>query len=277
MSNLPVPAAERGINTAQWSTLKNSLFPGAQDDSILMAIDYCRARKLDPMKKPCHIVPIYVRDAKTGSGAMRDVIMPGIYEYRTTAQRTGQYMGRSRPEFGAVAEWAGVAAPESCEVVVYRWHEASKTKIEFPARVLFAEVCGTNKEGKANQRWAKAPVQMLEKCAEAAALRAAFPDELGGEMTADEMYERTIDVTPAPLVIASPQKIAAAAEGATVDAERAPEGAATEKQVKLLRAKLDRAGVSAEELCAAFQIDSVTALPFDAVNEALSWIQERAA
>lgn len=275
MSNLPVPVTERGITAAQWSTLKNSLFPGAQDDSILMAIDYCKARKLDPMKKPCHIVPIYVKDARTGNGSMRDVIMPGIYEYRTTAQRTGQYMGRSRAEFGPVVSCFGASAPEWCEVIVYRWHPASNTKIEFPARVLFSESCGVNKEGKANQRWAKAPVQMLEKCAEAAALRAAFPDELGGEMTADEMYERTIDVTPAPAVIAPPQK--AAVQEAESAAAARPDGAATEKQVKLLHAKLDRAGVSAEELCAAFQIDSVTALPFDQVNDALSWISERAA
>lgn len=50
-------------------------------------------------------------------------------------------------------------------------------------------------------------------------------------------------------------------------------GVATEKQIKLIRAKLDNAGISAEQLCGRFGIDSVTALPFDKVNEALAWIQ----
>lgn len=55
------------------------------------------------------------------------------------------------------------------------------------------------------------------------------------------------------------------------------DGTATEKQVKLLHAKLGNANVPVADLCAAFQIDSVTALPFDQVNEALAWIQDRAA
>ena len=60
------------------------------------------------MKKPCHIVPMYVRDAATGTGSMRDIIMPGIYEYRTTAQRTKDYMGHSKPEYGDPIDFNGV-------------------------------------------------------------------------------------------------------------------------------------------------------------------------
>jgi hypothetical protein len=56
-------------------------------------------------------------------------------------------------------------------------------------------------------------------------------------------------------------------------------GVATEKQVKLIRVKLDNAGMSAEELCTKFGIDSITKLAFDKVNEALAFIAdpERAA
>jgi transcriptional regulator of met regulon len=75
---------------------------------------------------------------------------------------------------------------------------------EFPVRVYFREVCGTKrKDGGfiANARWGKAPIQMLTKCTEAAGLREAFPDELGGQMAAEEAdasSERVIDVTPQP-------------------------------------------------------------------------------
>jgi hypothetical protein len=55
-------------------------------------------------------------------------------------------------------------------------------------------VVATKRNGEANARWSKAPVQMLTKCAEAAALREAFPDELGGQQTAEEMDgQRAID------------------------------------------------------------------------------------
>lgn len=78
---LPPAVARRGINEAQWRTLMN-LFPGAKGPSVLMVWDYCVARTLDPLKKPCHIVPMDV------NGVWRDVVMPGIYELRTTAMRT---------------------------------------------------------------------------------------------------------------------------------------------------------------------------------------------
>lgn len=197
--HLPEPVKNRGISQVEWATLKNNLYPGASNESVLMVIDYCRARKLDPLKKPCHIVPMRVRDSETGEWAMRDVVMPGIYEYRTTAQRTGEYLGHAIPEYGPAATVLGVEAPAWCDFTVYRWNPASRMRAEFPVRVRFDEVVATrfDKETKAevvNDRWSKAPMQMLTKCAEAAALRAAFPDELGGEHTIEEMAGRDLGV-----------------------------------------------------------------------------------
>jgi phage recombination protein Bet len=201
-STLPAPVARRGITESQWWTMANNLFPGARAESVLMVWDYCAARKLDPLKKPCHIVPMYVRDAN-GGGEYRDVVMPGIYEYRTTANRTGQYMGHSRPVYGPEIEHFGVKAPEWCEITVYRWNAASSQRVEFPVTVYFVEAAATRKDKKTgevtlNDRWGKAPRQMLTKCAEAAGLREAFPDELGGEHTAEEIegHGEPIDVTP---------------------------------------------------------------------------------
>ncbi|MDH0080784.1 recombinase RecT, partial [Klebsiella pneumoniae] len=58
--------AERGIDCATWSALKNSIYPGAKDESVMMALDYCRARSLDPLLKPVHLVPMSVKDSKSG-------------------------------------------------------------------------------------------------------------------------------------------------------------------------------------------------------------------
>lgn len=202
---LPEPVARRGIQEAQWLTLKNSLFPGASGDSVLMVWDYCKARGLDPMKKPCHIVPMSVKDAKTGDYVWRDVVMPGIYEYRTTAARTGQYLGHSKPVYGPTIEYLGVAAPEWCEMTVYRWNTTAQMRCEFTVQLYLREYAGTRKDKKTgelilNDRWGKAPIQMLTKCTEAAALREAFPEDLGGTHTADEadtwLEPLVVDVTP---------------------------------------------------------------------------------
>lgn len=199
--SLSTQLAERSITAAQWHTLSKSLFPGAKQESVLLAIDYCRARGLDPLKKPAHIVPMDVYNAQTGQYEKRDVILPGIYELRTTAQRTGEYLGHTKPEYGDVIEYKGVHAPEWCSMTAYRWNPEAQMKAEFPVTVYFSEVVATkrrNNEETPNARWSKAPRQMLTKCTEAAALREAFPDELGGELSAEEMdgQRHVMDVTP---------------------------------------------------------------------------------
>lgn len=204
---LPEPVARRGINEAQWRTLMGSLYPGARSESVLMVLDYCAARKLDPMKKPCHIVPMEVKVAGTDRYEWRDVVMPGIYEHRTTATRTGVYLGHAAPTYGPDFEYAGVTAPEWCDFTAYRWNAEAKMRAEFPVRTFFKEVVALKSGGKANARWSKAPVQMLVKCAEAAALREAFPEEIGGEQTAEELDgQRAVDAPPAVVVTSSVPK-----------------------------------------------------------------------
>ncbi len=207
---LPAPVARRGITEAQWRTLMNNLYPGAAAESVVMVWDYCAARKLDPLKKPCHIVPMRVKDAKTGDYGWRDVVMPGIYEYRTTAMRTGEYMGHSKPEYGPTVEHLGATVPEWCAMTIYRWNAHANQRTEYPVQVYFRECAGTAKDkqtGKPylNQRWATAPIQMMTKCTEAYGLREAFPDELGGEVTAEEFEGQVIEHDPQPTLIGNPR------------------------------------------------------------------------
>ena len=190
-ANIQTALTERNIDTAVWTTLQNSVFPGAKDESILLAVDYCKARKLDILKKPCHIVPMSVTDAKTGNKNWRDVIMPGIYEQRITAFRTGQMAGQDEPVFGDTVTFRGIEAPEWCRVTVYRF--INNERCAFSHTEYFCEACATTKEGKPNSMWSKRPRGQLAKCAEAGALRKAFPDELGGVITADEVNEEPIN------------------------------------------------------------------------------------
>lgn len=52
------------------------------------------------------------------------------------------------------------------------------------------------------------------------------------------------------------------------------QGVATDSQVKLLRARLNDAGMSAEDVCTRFAVDSITQLPFAKVNDALAFIAD---
>lgn len=178
------------LSAADWRTLAFNLYPGANPRSVLMVLDYCAARKLDPLKKPCHIVQMNVKDARTGTYEWRDVVLPGIYEYRTTAIRTGLYLGHSEPEYGPEIKVGTVSAPEWCAMTFRRAVSLDHLSvvITFPVRVYFREVVGFKRgDTQPNERWTKAPIQMLTKCCEAAGLREAFPDEFGGEPTLEEM------------------------------------------------------------------------------------------
>lgn len=204
--NLPDIIASKGVSAESYNVIKNVLYPEAKDDHIIaLAIDYCKNRNLDIMKKPCHIVPVW--DSKRNKYV--ETIWPGIYEYRTTAARTNAYAGKDEPVFGNdITKTFGkgdnkreYTFPRSCSVTVYRL--IAGEKCGFAGQVFWEEAAVfNNKTGLPNAMWSKRTYSQLAKCAEAEALRAAFPDELGGLQTAEEMEGQSInndmvDITPA--------------------------------------------------------------------------------
>jgi phage recombination protein Bet len=191
------------------TVLENSLYPGAQKESIKLVIGYCKAAGLDPMQKPVHIVPIW--DSK--SGRMRDVVMPGVGLYRTQASRSGQYAGVSEPEYGPdVTKTLGgqeITFPAWCRVTVKRLLSNGQTA-EFSASERWEENYavkgGQAKSVAPNAMWTRRPYAQLAKCAEAQALRKAFP-ELGSAPTADEMEGKEIDMGAAEVIRDEPKEL----------------------------------------------------------------------
>lgn len=168
--------------------MRNSLYIGASTQSIEMVLGYCQASGLDPMTKPVHIVPVWNKKANS----MIDTIMPGIGLYRIIADRSGKYAGQDDAEFGPDMEGWGIRFPQWCKVTIYKITPAGR--VPYIARVYWLESYAT--AGKdtdmPNAMWKKRPFGQLEKCAEAAALRKAFP-EIGSQPTADEMDGRILD------------------------------------------------------------------------------------
>jgi len=181
--------------------LSSSLYPGAEKNSVVMVLAYCQAAHLDPMLKPVHIVPIW--NSKTKK--MQDTVMPGIGLYRIQAARTGQYAGISEPEYGppVTAKLSGVEVtyPEWCRVTVKR-QMSNGLVAEYTANERWLENYATSSKDTSapNAMWKRRAFAQLAKCAEAQALRKAFP-EVGSAPTADEMEgkafeEPSRDVSP---------------------------------------------------------------------------------
>ena len=202
----PAELTDRGLNKRDWRVLTNAIWPGASKQSTFMAIDYCRARRLDPFKRPVHIVETW----NSAVGSMIETIWPGIAELRTTAARTGCYAGKTKPIFGPTikGKWdyqpkkgsskvIEVSYPEWCEITVFRVVQGEK--VPFTAIVYWLEAYATmGKSDAPNSMWQKRTFAQLAKCTEAEALREAFPEEIQGDMSAEEMAGQSIGEEPPP-------------------------------------------------------------------------------
>jgi len=184
-----------------FKTLKNVVYPGSSDESVHLVNSYCKARKLDPLLKLLHIVPMPVYENGEMSG-YKDTIMPGIGLYRVNATRTGRYIGISDTEFGPnIKERLGngkysieVEYPEWARVSVFKM--VGEIKCEFSSgKVYWKEEYASTKYGKPNSMWAKRVRGQIAKCAEAQALRRAFPEE-NGMHTAEEMEGKSFSGEP---------------------------------------------------------------------------------
>jgi len=192
-----------GVDQSTWRVLVESTFPGAiTPEAVILALGYCKSRGLDPLKKMVHIVPVW--DSKQKKNV--ETVWPSVAEMRVTAHRTKEYAGCDETVFGEEIEqtfegkdYKGnalkihVKFPSYAQVTVYRM--VAGVRCPFPGpRLLWRESYG--QRGKAevpNDKWAKSSSYMIEKCAEAAALRKAFPEELGNDLAAEEMEGRVVN------------------------------------------------------------------------------------
>jgi phage recombination protein Bet len=206
----PTALAEIGVDPGTWKVLVESIFPSAKTaEGVGLAVRYCQARGLDVMKRPVHVVPMW----STTLGREVETVWPGIAEVQTTAARTGLWAGMDPPKFGPEktrtfhgsvwrnrrqeAGQAEVTYPEWAEFTVYRL--VNGTRCPFTEVVFWEETYARAGEGNLpNSMWQKRPKGQLLKCAKAAALRAAFPEE-AGEYTAEEMAGKVIEADSVPV------------------------------------------------------------------------------
>lgn len=159
--------------------IKNQICSGFDDGDFKTFLYIAKRRRLDPFAK--QIYPVKRK------GKM--VIQTGIDGFRLTAERTGKYRGQTPPMWcGKDGVWKDVWLsddyPAAAKIGV--WVDGNKEPIY--AVATWRAYVQMDDKG-VGFMWHKMPDVMLIKCAEAQALRKAFPEDLSGLYTDDEMAQ----------------------------------------------------------------------------------------
>ena len=186
----------------QTQLISSTIAPGCTPDELKLFSYACQRSGLDPFSKQIYAI-------KRG-GKM--TIQVGIDGLRSIAERTGQLDGSETYWCGEEGDWKdvwlGKTPPAAAKTVIYRKG----------ASHAFVGVARFQDYNAGQGLWSKMPAAMLAKCSEALALRKAFPADMSGIYTVDEMEQAetvTVTATPTPaLAPAGDAKVFAAGKAA---------------------------------------------------------------
>lgn len=180
------------LTDEQITLLKESICKGAPQVEIDVFLQLCRHKRLDPFSRQIYLIP---RRQKV-DGQYVDVYTPqtSIDGFRAIAHRTKLMDGADPPMWcGPDGAWREVwldrnNPPAAAKFTVYK----RGARHGFTAVAIFGEYAQTyRRDGQMHltAMWARMPALMIAKCAEALALRKAFPEDLSGIYTDDEMAQ----------------------------------------------------------------------------------------
>jgi phage recombination protein Bet len=178
----------------QVQLIKNTVARGSTDDELKLFLYTARRTGLDPLTKQIHFVKRKVWNKQKQCYEEIGTIQTGIDGYRAIAERSKTLAGI---DDAVVEETEGSKYPSKSSVTVYRMVEGQR--VGFTASARWTEYASTDRDGKPQQMWNKMPYLMLGKCAEALALRKAFPNDLSGLYTFEEMQQADNEEKPREL------------------------------------------------------------------------------
>jgi phage recombination protein Bet len=178
MSNLALWTPE------QAQLISTTIAPGCSNDELRLFAYACQRTGLDPFSRQIYAI-------KRGGKLTIQVSIDGL---RSIAERTGQLDGSQSywcgPDGVWVDAWLDSKPPAAAKTVIHRKGCAHP----FSATARFADF------NAGQGLWSKMPSVMIAKCSEAQALRRAFPADLSGVYSTDEMDQAVepVTVTAAP-------------------------------------------------------------------------------
>ena len=165
--------AERPMDAmpqSQIDLIRRTVANGATNDELSLFLYDCQRRGIHPLDKLLHFT-------KRGG---KYTPVTSIDFMRAQAAMSGEMAGSDDPVFTMNGEKL-----EAATVTVYRLTQGQR--FAYAATARWSEYCPDNA-----QMWRRMPHTMLGKCAEALALRKAFPQQLAGLYSSEEMDQAAI-------------------------------------------------------------------------------------
>jgi phage recombination protein Bet len=179
----------------QVKLIKSQIAPKATSDELKLFMYQAQRTGLDPLTRQIYCIHRNQRN-QDGSYSAKMTIQTSIDGFRVIAERSGDYAGQSEPEF--VYEGDKL---KCCKIAVFRF----RGDVRYQASVGVAYWAEYSQN---SGLWTKMPHTMLSKVAEALALRKAYPQDLSGLYTSDEMAQAdVVEIKPEPKAQPKPIEI----------------------------------------------------------------------
>lgn len=172
-----VATQELRFTPDQEQMIRDTFANGASPSEFQVLMEVAKARRLNPLLRQIHFVSRWNNDKKRHVWSTQ-VSIDGL---RAIAERTRLYDGQDEPEF----TYGSDKFPAIAKVRVYR-KDWSRPVVGV---AYYAEYVQTTRDGNPTQFWREKPHIMLAKCAEALAMRKAFPEDTSGLYIPEEMGE----------------------------------------------------------------------------------------